>query len=239
MPKKDVDHALPMPDDATHTPLNVWGLPDKMQGVPKSMTLYMRVRKWLPLAMSFPLREGWTGYFIRVLFPIVIGLCVALRITSLIINVMNVDVQLFEEDTKQWEHRVVSFAFKTLLVDFWESKAEILAVFIFISSALVPISSILMMLVMWLFPFNPKWRGRIFKFSDIQSKFTFVSEVFLVLVCVMLLLHSFFLPYIFVTNPFIYTRTHTYIYKQTGTRNICKYRCDDRNNTCSNASSSW
>ena len=184
VPHKDVDHALPMPDDATRTPLDVWGLPDKMQGVPRNMSLYMRVRKWLPLAMSFPLRDGWTGYFIRVLFPIVIGLCVALRVSSLILNVMNVDVQVFEDGTQQWDHRVVSFAFETLLVDFWQSKAEILAVFIFISSALVPVSSILMMLCMWIFPFNPKWRGRIFKFSDVQSKFTFVSEVFLVLVLV-------------------------------------------------------
>ena len=119
-----------------------------------------------------------------VLFPIVIGLCVALRVSSLILNVMNVDVQVFEDGTQQWDHRVVSFAFETLLVDFWQSKAEILAVFIFISSALVPVSSILMMLSMWIFPFNPKWRGRIFKFSDVQSKFTFVSEVFLVLVLV-------------------------------------------------------
>ena len=107
-------NVLPMPDDATRTPLDVWGLPDKMQGVPRNMSLYMRVRKWLPLAMSFPLRDGWTGYFIRVLFPIVIGLCVALRVSSLILNVMNVDVQVFESDTQQWDHRVVSFAFQFL-----------------------------------------------------------------------------------------------------------------------------
>ena len=77
VPKEDVDHMVPKPNEDTRTPLDLWGLPKTLKGIPRSTTSYLRVRKWMPLAMSFPLQRGRTGYIIRVLFPILIGLTLA------------------------------------------------------------------------------------------------------------------------------------------------------------------
>lgn len=128
-------------------------------------------------------RVYWASLALHVAIPVLLMVCVGLRVFSLSAAICKVHLKMYDalSGTLMLDELAIAFSFKELISDFFKAGAWLVSVLIIGGSAVSPCVTLVGMLVMWWVPCDSNRRGKVLFLLNHSTKLSFIDVYFIAL----------------------------------------------------------